>query len=150
MWDSGALRQPHIAFFTLPNPRTHNRTLYPCSGQRLLNRDHATTYYQGMPPCPSQHTLTATHSELALVPPLLGSSQRLLNRDHATTYYQGMPRDAASGRPLRRHGDEVQRLAGGYYRALGRCDDTMNLGGIKVCIGVTTNQSWLGALPVVT
>jgi len=37
-----------------------------------------------------------------------------------------------SGRPLRRHGDEVARLPGGYYQALGRCDDTMNLGGIKV------------------
>ena len=33
---------------------------------------------------------------------------------------------------LRRHGDEFERLPGGYYRALGRCDDTMNLGGIKV------------------
>ena len=37
-----------------------------------------------------------------------------------------------SGMPLRRHGDEVERLHGGYYRALGRCDDTMNLGGVKV------------------
>jgi hypothetical protein len=71
-------------------------------------------------------------SELALVPPMLGSSQRLLNRDHAATYYSDMPPDAATGRALRRHGDEVARLAGGYYRALGRCDDTMNLGGIKV------------------
>ena len=35
---------------------------------------------------------------------------------------------------LRRHGDEVERLQGGYYIALGRCDDTMNLGGIKVRI----------------
>ena len=26
--------------------------------------------------------------ELALVPPLLGSSQRLLNRDHAAVYYK--------------------------------------------------------------
>jgi acetyl-CoA synthetase len=33
---------------------------------------------------------------------------------------------------LRRHGDEFERLPNGYYRALGRCDDTMNLGGIKV------------------
>ncbi len=36
---------------------------------------------------------------------------------------------------LRRHGDEVERLPGGYYHALGRCDDTMNLGGIKVGSG---------------
>ena len=36
------------------------------------------------------------------------------------------------GRLLRRHGDEILQLAGGYYRAQGRLDDTMNLGGIKV------------------
>jgi acetyl-CoA synthetase len=83
--------------------------------------------------------------ELALVPPLLGSSQRLLLRDHTETYFAGMPlaegSDSSSsstssgssgGVPLRRHGDEAQALPGGYYRALGRCDDTMNLGGIKV------------------
>ena len=35
---------------------------------------------------------------------------------------------------LRRHGDEVKRLACGYYVAHGRSDDTMNLGGIKVCL----------------
>ncbi len=36
------------------------------------------------------------------------------------------------GQVLRRHGDHFQRTAGNFYRALGRCDDTMNLGGIKV------------------
>jgi hypothetical protein len=71
-------------------------------------------------------------SELALVPPMLGMSQQLLHRDHAATYYGDMPACSSSGRPLRRHGDEVERLAGGYYRALGRTDDTMNLAGIKV------------------
>jgi acetyl-CoA synthetase len=34
--------------------------------------------------------------------------------------------------PLRRHGDQLERLANGYYRAHGRVDDTMNLGGIKI------------------
>ena len=33
---------------------------------------------------------------------------------------------------LRRHGDQVVRLPGGYFAAQGRADDTMNLGGIKV------------------
>ncbi len=33
---------------------------------------------------------------------------------------------------LRRHGDQMQRLANGYFRAQGRADDCMNLGGIKV------------------
>ena len=31
-----------------------------------------------------------------------------------------------------RHGDQIERLPGGYYRAHGRVDDTMNLGGIKI------------------
>ena len=71
--------------------------------------------------------------ELALIPPMFGSSQRLLNKDHSEVYFKGMPLDPlGSNLPLRRHGDEMQRLAGGYYRALGRCDDTMNLGGVKV------------------
>lgn len=34
---------------------------------------------------------------------------------------------------LRRHGDVFEHTSGGYYRAHGRADDTMNLGGIKVC-----------------
>ncbi|KAJ0986784.1 hypothetical protein J5N97_005140 [Dioscorea zingiberensis] len=33
---------------------------------------------------------------------------------------------------LRRHGDEFEYTTGGYYKAHGRADDTMNLGGIKV------------------
>lgn len=45
---------------------------------------------------------------------------------------QGMPLLAGTSTQLRRHGDEVARLPGGFYRALGRADDTMNLGGIKV------------------
>lgn len=53
------------------------------------------------------------------MPPLLGSSQRLLLRDHTETYYAGMPSCEASGVPLRRHGDEVQALPGGYYRCGG-------------------------------
>ncbi|KAG1671366.1 hypothetical protein FOA52_002976 [Chlamydomonas sp. UWO 241] len=63
---------------------------------------------------------------------MLGSSQQLLNKDHAEVYYAGMPIDPLTGTALRRHGDEVQRLPGGAYQALGRVDDTMNLGGIKV------------------
>lgn len=47
---------------------------------------------------------------------------------------QGMPAVEGHSWPLRRHGDEVERLPGGFYVAHGRCDDTMNLGGIKVPI----------------
>jgi len=67
--------------------------------------------------------------EVFLVPPSMGLSTELLNRDHYEVYYKGVP---DIGRPLRRHGDIMERTPDGYYRALGRVDDTMNLGGIKV------------------
>ncbi len=69
--------------------------------------------------------------ELFLVPPALGMSQRLLNASHDEVYYQGCPR-GPNGEVLRRHGDRVEVLPGGGYKAQGRADDTMNLGGIKV------------------
>lgn len=69
--------------------------------------------------------------EIYLVPPSIGLSERLLNRDHHKEYYAGTPK-GPKGELLRRHGDEVARLPGGYYQAHGRADDTMNLGGIKV------------------
>jgi len=69
--------------------------------------------------------------EVFLVPPSIGLSQSLLNRDHDEVYYEGCPR-GPDGQVLRRHGDQMERLAGGWYRAHGRADDTMNLGGIKV------------------
>ena len=62
---------------------------------------------------------------------MLGSSERLLNRDHHEVYFADMP-PGPDGAVLRRHGDELCRLPGDYYRALGRVDDTMNLGGIKI------------------
>lgn len=69
--------------------------------------------------------------ELFLVPPALGMSQRLLNGDHDAVYYEGCPA-GPRGEVLRRHGDHTQRLHHGYFRAQGRADDGMNLGGIKV------------------
>ena len=69
--------------------------------------------------------------EVFLVPPSIGLSQTLLNRDHDVIYYHDCPK-GPNGEALRRHGDQVSRLPGGYYRAQGRADDTMNLGGIKV------------------
>ncbi|ONM54731.1 putative acyl-activating enzyme 17 peroxisomal [Zea mays] len=68
--------------------------------------------------------------ELALDPTLFGSSTTLLNADHQEVYFNGMPE--WHGKILRRHGDEFERTSDGYYRAHGRADDTMNLGGIKV------------------
>ncbi|MBW2526654.1 MAG: AMP-binding protein [Deltaproteobacteria bacterium] len=78
-----------------------------------------------------EHGDPADSGELALVAPMLGSSSKLLNRDHHEVYFAGMPR-GPNGQVLRRHGDHMERLGGGYLRALGRVDDTMNLGGIKV------------------
>lgn len=69
--------------------------------------------------------------ELFLVPPALGLSQALLNRDHDAVYYDGCP-SGPRGEVLRRHGDHIARLPHGYFKAQGRADDTMNLGGIKV------------------
>ncbi len=69
--------------------------------------------------------------EVFIIPPSLGLSTRLLNGDHQAAYFSGCPK-GPHGEVLRRHGDEMQVLADGYYRALGRADDTMNLGGIKV------------------
>ncbi len=69
--------------------------------------------------------------EVFLVPPTIGMSTRLLKGDHHQVYYADTPSHLSCA-PLRRHGDALERLGGGYYRALGRVDDTMNLGGIKV------------------
>jgi len=72
----------------------------------------------------------AETGEAFLIGPSMGLSTRLLNRDHEEAYYSDTP--IHHGTPLRRHGDEVQKLPDGYFRMIGRCDDTMNLGGIKV------------------
>lgn len=64
--------------------------------------------------------------ELYLAPPSVGMSTEILNADHHKVYYADTPRAG-----LRRHGDRFAKVAEGY-RALGRNDDAMNLGGIKV------------------
>jgi len=52
-----------------------------------------------------------------------------------------------AGKPLRRHGDQIERCANGFYRVLGRMDDTMKLGGIK--ISSAEIEIILNALPMV-
>ncbi len=86
--------------------------------------------------------------EVYLVPPAIGLSRRLIDQDHHMVYYADAP-TLPDGRILRRHGDRMQRITAdpidsppqknqgqpsrsAYYRVLGRADDTMNLGGIKV------------------
>jgi acetyl-CoA synthetase len=75
-------------------------------------------------------TSEAEAGEIFLVPPSLGMSTRLLHHDHHDVYFADTPR-GPGGETLRRHGDAMQRYPGGFYRAQGRVDDTMNLGGIK-------------------
>ncbi len=71
------------------------------------------------------------NGELALIPPAIGLSTTLLNTDHHAIYYANMPK-TPDGKTLRRHGDQIQRLSSGNYCIVGRSDDTMNLGGIKI------------------
>ncbi len=114
--------------------------------------------YSGIDMTSKSQATTTIVGELTIVPPCLGLSTHLLNRDHYECYYGGMP-VGTNGEVLRRHGDEVELIRegqyqgtgttnsttntsgsgsrnkggkGSYYRALGRCDDTMNLGGIKI------------------
>lgn len=73
----------------------------------------------------------ADSGELFLVPPSIGLSTTLLNQNHHEIYFSGVP-NSPSGQPLRRHGDQMQKLDKNLWCGLGRADDTMNLGGIKV------------------
>ncbi|KAL3719821.1 hypothetical protein ACJRO7_004752 [Eucalyptus globulus] len=67
--------------------------------------------------------------EVGLFPVYMGATNRLLNADHEEVYFKGMP--TYKGAQLRRHGDIIKRIVGGYYIVQGRADDTMNLGAIK-------------------
>jgi len=71
------------------------------------------------------------NGELFLIPPSVGLSTELLNQDHYKVYFDKTPK-GPDDQLLRRHGDQFERLVGGYFRGHGRVDDTMNLGGIKV------------------
>lgn len=86
----------------------------------------------------------ASKGEAFIDGPSVGLSTRMLNRDLDAVYFNDTPR-GASGMPLRRHGDELETLPGGYFRVAGRSDDTMNLGGIKV--GCAEIERVLNVLP---
>lgn len=72
----------------------------------------------------------STKGEVFLIPPIMGLSTNLLNSNHFEVYYKNTP--TFEGKTLRRHGDQMEQLKNGYYKAQGRVDDAMNLGGIKV------------------
>jgi acetyl-CoA synthetase len=73
---------------------------------------------------------SAPRGEVFLVPPSIGLSNDLLNYDHFQEYYAGVPR-GPNGELLRRHGDQIERIGGGFYRHHGRVDDMINLNGVK-------------------
>lgn len=73
----------------------------------------------------------AKNGEVAIIPPSIGLSTHLLNANHHQVYFANMP-IGKNNQLWRRHGDQIEQLANGYYRLLGRVDDAMNLGGIKV------------------
>ncbi|KAJ8452217.1 hypothetical protein Cgig2_006022 [Carnegiea gigantea] len=98
----------------------------PAMGCRLFILDNNGAALPQNKPC---------FGELALWPLMFGASQTLLNGDHYKVYFEGMP--TWNGKVLRRHGDVFERTSSGYYRAHGRADDTMNLGGIKVSKALT-------------
>jgi acetyl-CoA synthetase len=102
---------------TMVQPNAPSTFTTPCMGLDFVILDES-----GKP---------AHHGEAFLVPPSIGMSTRLLKRDHDAVYYADTP-EGPRGEVLRRHGDYLERLPGGYFRAHGRADDTMNLGGIKV------------------
>ncbi|MGI0148511.1 MAG: AMP-binding protein, partial [Thermoplasmata archaeon] len=72
----------------------------------------------------------APRGEIFLMPPSIGLSNELLNYDHAEEYYAGLPH-GPNGEILRRHGDQIERLGGGFYRHHGRIDDMININGVK-------------------
>jgi len=69
--------------------------------------------------------------EVALIPPSIGLSTELLNANPHQVYFANMPK-SPDGKILRRHGDQLQQISDRLYCVLGRADDTMKLGGIKI------------------
>lgn len=72
--------------------------------------------------------------EVFIIPPSIGLTQKLLNKDHHEEYFASTPR-GPKGELLRRHGDALEKITEEgftFYRSVGRTDDAMNLGGIKI------------------
>jgi acetyl-CoA synthetase len=113
----------------------------PVLGSQILLLDSDAKVIEAS--CFKSGTDSVGSGELVIVPPSIGLSTTLLNRDHFAVYFEGMP-CGPQGEVLRKHGDEVEFVRSSlhlsvknattpYFRALGRCDDTMNIGG-KFCL----------------
>ena len=137
---------------TLVQPNVPSMFSTPVLGSQILLLDSESSMPLDESSADNSKSTSGTYDvvtgEVALVPPALGLSTHLLNRNHFDTYFLGMP-SGPNGEVLRRHGDEIQMIRNSqhqlsqdgddagfcctpYYRALGRCDDTMNIGGIKI------------------
>lgn len=148
---SGEASDPHAMLWLMSRSPGYKPVIEYCGGTEIAGSFLSSTMVQ--PNVPSvfstpvlgsniliinDHGESTLQGEIALLPPALGLSTHLLNRDHHQCYYADMP-VGPNNEVMRRHGDEVQTLKWShgdrehsYYRALGRCDDTMNIGGIKV------------------
>jgi acetyl-CoA synthetase len=136
---SSTMVQPNVpSMFSTPVLGSQLLLLDERSGMPMAAESRYTTAATTTRSRQHDQTTTIISGEVALVPPSVGLSTVLLNRNHFDTYYRGMPKGGTEGELLRRHGDEIQLVrsahatATPYFRALGRCDDTMNIGGIKV------------------
>ena len=78
-------------------------------------------------------------------PPSIGLSNALLNYDNTEEYYAGCP-PGPDGEILRRHGDQVERLGGGFYRHHGRVDDMINMNGVKTSSEEIRSVLWNDAV----
>jgi acetyl-CoA synthetase len=125
---------------TLVQPNVPSMFSTPVLGSKILMMDAESKVIEES--AFTSSTDGSGSGELVIVPPSIGMSTTLLNRDHYKVYFEGMP-CGPQGEVLRKHGDEVEFVRSSlhlteknastpYFRALGRCDDTMNIGGIKV------------------
>jgi acetyl-CoA synthetase len=127
---------------TLVQPNVPSMFSTPVLGSQIMTMNHNGNVHDESNFCAGADGMNS--GELVILPPTLGLSTKLLNRDHYDTYYKEMP-SGPNGEVLRRHGDEIEYIRNSlhlpveergdctpYFRALGRCDDTMNIGGIKV------------------
>jgi acetyl-CoA synthetase len=105
----------------LPNALAHFNT--PAPGSQFVLLDEHKNCVE-----------TSGNGEVFIVPPTIGLSQQLLNKNHFEEYYSHTP--TIDGLEIvRKHGDgfHVQTIDGiTYYKSIGRTDDSMNLGGIKI------------------
>lgn len=101
----------------------------------LLNRDHYSCYYEGMPAGPNGEVLRRHGDEIEAVVKISAQQELQLLQGGSSVVQQY---DSLEGSELEDpssaagRGEELDteslKFQWRYYRALGRCDDTMNLG----------------------